>query len=235
MSRPQPRTLILVVVIAALVVLVSAIAIRTTYPTSPQSAPPATEAPASGGPLDDGGQVADATPPAPSPTPTIDPVIAWADSVCAASFDIRDTITAAGTDLAVTPGPGALDEIRSRLAQRGDAIIGQLEPLTVALGQVPINVPEALRLADTLGTQLSTLRTSADRTRAAIDTLSAADSVLAFGQGLPEAVASVGDSAKAAQALARTISEAASDQGGRLGPGFRDSVTCQALIAGQPG
>ena len=53
--------------------------------------------------------------------------------------------------------------------------------------------------------------------------------------GLPEAVASVGDSAKAAQALARTISEAASDQGGRLGPGFRDSVTCQALIAGQPG
>ena len=225
------RVLILILVVFA-VIAISVVAIRTTYPgddtaTVPSASPSV--------PTGEPAGSASAMAPSASPSPSVDPVIAWADSVCAASFDIRDTLTATGEDLAVSPGPDALDEIRGRLERRGDLIIAQLEPLTVALGQVPIDVPEALRLASTLTEQTDTLRAAADRTRASIDTLTGADSVLSFGQSLPEAITAVGEAATAAKVLGSTISDAASEQGGRLGPGFRESVVCQDLISGAPG
>lgn len=226
MSRS--RLLILVLVVIA-VVGVSVLAIRTSFPSDEPAAMPA-DAPAGG--------ATSATPAAPTPTaspsPTVDPVIAWADSVCAASFDIRDTLAATGDDLAVIPGPGALDEIRTRLERRGDTIIGQLEPLTVALGQVPVDVPEALRLASTLTGQVDALRSAADRAKRSIDALTRSDTVLGFGQSLPEAITAVGDAAAAARVLGATVASAAGEEGGRLGPGFRDSTVCQALIAGAP-
>ena len=227
---PRGRVLVLFLVVLA-IAAISYIAIRTTYPdtgpTAGASASPAATAVNSPTPPPD-------PVPTPSPSPTIDPVIAWADSVCAASFDIRDTLTATGEDLAVMPGPGALDEIRGRLERRGDRLIGQLEPLSVALGQVPIDVPEALRLASTLTEQADTLSGAADRTKRSIDALTGSDTVLAFGQALPEALTAVGEAATAAQTLGSTVADAARDEGGRLGPAFRESVVCQALISGAP-
>lgn len=228
MSRS--RLIVLVLVIIAVVGL-SVLAIRTTYPSDDPTAVPSDVL--AGNPTSTTPATPTPTPTA-SPTPSVDPVIAWADSVCAASFDIRDTLTATGEDLAVVPGPGALDEIRSRLERRGDLIIDQLEPLAVALGQVPIDVPEALRLASQLTDQVDALRGTADRAKQSIDTLTGSDSVLGFGQSLPDAIAAVGDAASAAKVLGTTIATAASDEGGRLGPGFRDSPVCQALIAGDP-
>lgn len=224
----RTRLLVLILVIAA-VAAISVLAIRTTYPdqesgTTASSTPSAVIPPS---PLP-------AASPTASPSPTIDPVIAWADSVCAASFDIRDTLAATGEDLAVMPGPGALDEIRGRLERRGDLLIGQLEPLTVALGQVPIDVPEALRLASTLTDQAQALRGAADRTRQSIDALTGSDTIVGFGQSLPEAITAVGEAATAAKVLAGTIADTANDQGDRLGPGFRNSAVCQDLIAGAP-
>lgn len=224
------RLLILILVVVA-VVAISVVAIRTTYPSDDTSAASTSSPSAS---ADQPAESQNDAEPSAAPSPTVDPVIAWADSVCAASFDIRDTLTATGEDLAVVPGPDALDEIRGRLERRGDLIISQLEPLTVALGQVPVDVPEALRLASTLTEQADTLRASTDRTRASIDALTGADSVLSFGQSLPEALTAVGEAATAAKVLAGTISDAAGEQGGRLGPGFRESVVCQALISGAP-
>lgn len=224
----RTRILVLVLVVAA-VAAISVLAIRTTYPDAPPNAADPVAQPSGPSQAPPAGPVRTA-----SPSPSIDPVIAWADSVCAASFDIRDTLAATGEDLAVVPGPGALDEIRGRLERRGDAIIGQLEPLAVALGQVPVDVPEALRLASTLTDQVDTLRAAAERSKASIDALTGSDSVLGFGQALPEAITTVGEAATAAKALGGTVATAASDEGGRLAPGFRASAVCQALINGAP-
>lgn len=221
---PRARVVLIITAVIVAAIGISIVAVRTTYP---ESTPEATIPPSSS-------SVVPSVRPTPSasPTPTIDPVIAWADRVCDASFDIRDTLAAAGEDLAVTPGPDALDEIRARLERRGDVIIGQLEPLAVALGEVPVDVPEALRLASTLSTQVDTLRQSADRTRAAFEVLTQAQGLLEFGQALPEAVSAVGAAGTAAQVVAGTVADAASDEGSRLGPGFRASPTCRALVDG---
>ena len=225
----RTRILVLILVIAA-VAAISVLAIRTTYPDAQPTAEEPVAQPSAPGQAPTSEPV-----PTASPSPSIDPVIVWADSVCAASFDIRDTLATTGEDLAVVPGPGALDEIRGRLERRGDAIIGQLEPLAVALGQVPVDVPEALRLASTLTDQVDTLRAAAERSKQSIDALAGSDSVLAFGQSLTEAITTVGEAATAAKALGTTVASAANDEGGRLAPGFRESAVCQALIAGAPG
>lgn len=225
----RTRILVLVLVLVA-VAAISVLAIRTTYPDAPPAAVDSVAQPTAPGQAPTAEPMRTA-----SPSPSIDPVIVWADSVCAASFDIRDTLAATGEDLAVVPGPGALDEIRGRLERRGDAIIGQLEPLAIALGQVPVDVPEALRLASTLTEQVDTLRTAAERSKQSIDSLTGSDSVLGFGQALPETITTVGEAAAAAKALGTTVAAAANEEGGRLAPGFRESAVCQALIAGAPG
>lgn len=201
------------------VVAISIIAVRSTYPQAPSGTTASSLASpgASPGPT-----------PAPVPSPTVDPAIAWADQVCAAAQPITDTVAAVSEDL-VVPAPGGLDEVRSRLRARADLVIEQLEPLTVALGQVPIDVPEAVTLANELTGEVDTLKAESTALRQSIDALTQADGVVAFGMAIPDAVSAAGRAAEATGALGATIRDTLSAQGARLGDAFAASDACRAL------
>lgn len=223
MQRPRTPVVIGIIAVVAAVIALSVVAVRTTSPANTSS----TVAMASQSPQ------ATVVEPAATPSPTVDPTIAWADEVCTAAAPVSAQIVAVSDDL-VVPAPGGLDEIRTRLRERGDRVLQQLEPLTVALGQVPVDVPEAVAVANELSTEVEDLRTEAAALTRSIDALTQADGVVAFGLAIPDAVTAAGRSASAAGAVGSTVRDTLSVQGSRLGDAFEASAACQALARGIP-
>ncbi len=217
MTRWQRIAAIIAVVIA--VVIISVIAIRTTTPPAqPDAAVPS--------------PAISMSEPTPSPTPTMDPAIPWADAVCRSAIPVRDEVLGVGADLAVPIGPDALDTVKQRLGERMDRVTADLTPLAVAVGQVPIDLPEAQALANTLQPQVAVLQAAVSTLRDAVTALQSSDSIPAFLIELPTAVSAGQDAAAAAKRLWSSLRDASRAAGDRLGPAFDAAPSCAALRTG---
>jgi hypothetical protein len=173
--------------------------------------------------------------PSASATP-VDPAIVWADGVCRAAAGIRDRVKAVGDDLQFDPSSpeSAADQVRKSLDARSTEIGAGIEVLGSAIGAVPVDVPQALELADTLDEEYTALTRSIDEAQTSIAAVTNSSGIVSFGLNAAAAIGAIRSAAEATASLTSTLSDAAGGASDSVSTAFAASTTCQALSDGLP-
>ena len=160
--------------------------------------------------------------------PSADANTQWADSVCRAANDVRSSLDAIGTDLAVDPnaGEGGLDQVKAQLKTQVAAARASTTDLKAAIDAIPADEAGAAELKSSLDDARTNLDASVQAVSDGVAETTAATDAKGFVTAGVETLKAVKAASTSADTFVTTARAGASKAGGSLQAAFDSAPSC---------